>query len=123
MKDSVNSCPCVCNVTDPGACKYDEGNDIRSNSSEKDHTLLHCYNVPCGSQSALLTQCTVRITVWSIAITYRADLVLLFRGKEFRELRTCAVVPDEERILRVTVQQFQYLQSTSDTIQCLFDLR
>ena len=43
---------------------------------------------------------------------YRAYLVLLFRGQKLRQLRTRAVVPDEQRIFRVAVQQLQYLHCT-----------
>ena len=44
--------------------------------------------------------------------TYRAYLVLLFRGQKLRQLRTRAVVPDEQRVFRVAVQQLQYLHCT-----------
>jgi len=52
----------------------------------------------------------------NVDTTDRADLVLLFICKKFHQLCACTVVPDEQWIFRVTVQQLQYLFIADKTL-------
>jgi len=60
------------------------------------------------SYISMIYTCCILLNITFLSVqqnkTYCADLVLLFGSEKFRQFGSRAVVPDEERIFRITVE-------------------